>query len=82
MPTLHNHRRCWWLTISPRTFTSSSKALKDDYRIMVANSGAKALEAMEGATPPDLVLLDVVMPAMDGYETCRHSNGPPATVFR
>ena len=46
-------------------------ALKDEYRIMVANSGAKALELVQGPTPPDLVLLDIVMPGMDGYEVCR-----------
>ena len=46
-------------------------ALKDEYRIMVANSGPKALELALGATPPDLVLLDIVMPGMDGYEVCR-----------
>ena len=41
------------------------------YEIIAASSGAEALEtvAREG---PDLVLLDVVMPEMDGYETCRH----------
>lgn len=46
-------------------------ALKDEYRIMVANSGPKALELVQGATPPDLVLLDIVMPSMDGYEVCQ-----------
>jgi diguanylate cyclase (GGDEF)-like protein/PAS domain S-box-containing protein len=46
-------------------------ALKDEYRIMVANSGPKALELVQGATPPDLVLLDIVMPGMDGYEVCQ-----------
>lgn len=46
-------------------------ALKDDYRIMVARSGTRALELIEGATPPDLVLLDILMPEMDGYEVCR-----------
>jgi diguanylate cyclase (GGDEF)-like protein/PAS domain S-box-containing protein len=46
-------------------------ALKDEYRIMVANSGAKALELVQGPTPPDLVLLDIVMPGMNGYEVCQ-----------
>lgn len=47
------------------------EALKADYRIRVACTGPKALEMVEGPTPPDLVLLDVVMPDMDGYEVCR-----------
>jgi PAS domain S-box-containing protein len=46
-------------------------ALKDEYRIMVANSGPKALELVQCSTPPDLVLLDIVMPGMDGYEVCK-----------
>jgi PAS domain S-box-containing protein len=53
-------------------------ALKDDYRIMVANSGAKAIEWVLGTTPPDLVLLDIVMPEMDGYEVCRRIKAMPA----
>lgn len=47
------------------------EALKDDYRIQVAASGPKALEIVTGAHPPDLVLLDVLMPGMNGYEVCR-----------
>lgn len=46
------------------------EALKADYRIMVATSGTRALDVMLAANPPDLVLLDVVMPGMDGYEVC------------
>jgi len=45
--------------------------LKDEYRVIVANNGPKALELVQGMTPPDLVLLDIVMPGMDGYEVCR-----------
>jgi diguanylate cyclase (GGDEF)-like protein len=54
------------------------EALKDDYRIQVACDGAKALEMVRGATPPDLVLLDIVMPLMDGYEVCRRIKATPA----
>jgi diguanylate cyclase (GGDEF)-like protein/PAS domain S-box-containing protein len=54
------------------------EALKDDYRIMVANSGAKAIEMVQGPTPPDLVLLDILMPKMDGYEVCRRIKALPA----
>jgi putative two-component system response regulator len=45
--------------------------LMDDYRVKVANSGKKALEIVQSASPPDLVLLDIMMPEMDGYEVCR-----------
>ena len=48
--------------------------LKDEYRVIAATDGAKALVAA-GRTRPDLILLDVMMPVMDGYETCRRLKG-------
>jgi C4-dicarboxylate-specific signal transduction histidine kinase len=54
------------------------EALKEDCRILVACNGAKALEIIQGETPPDLVLLDIVMPEMDGYEVCRRIKAHPA----
>lgn len=62
----------------PENIHELLEALKDDYRIQVACSGAKALEIVQGATPPDLVLLDIVMPLMDGYEVCRRIKATPA----
>ena len=62
----------------PENIHDLLEALKDDYRIMVANSGAKAIELVEGAAPPDLVLLDIVMPGIDGYEVCRRIKATPA----
>ena len=61
----------------PENIHELLEALKDDYRIRVARSGAKALELIEGPTPPDLVLLDVMMPEMDGYEVCRRIKASP-----
>jgi putative two-component system response regulator len=45
--------------------------LKSHYRIKVANSGEKALRIAHSDLPPDLVLLDVMMPDLDGIEVCR-----------
>jgi putative two-component system response regulator len=45
-------------------------ALDDDYSLMVATSGSDALEAVNESVP-DLILLDIMMPGMDGFETCR-----------
>ena len=55
----------------PENIHELLEALKDTYRIQVASSGARALEIVNGPSPPDLVLLDVMMPGMDGYEVCR-----------
>ena len=46
------------------------EALRDDYKLSVALDGAAALRSIE-KNPPDLVLLDIVMPGLDGYEVCR-----------
>lgn len=53
------------------------ETLKDEYRVMVACNGNKALDIITGASPPDLVLLDVRMPGMNGYEVCRHIKATP-----
>ena len=45
--------------------------LRSDYAIKVATDGEKALQIAQSDTPPDLILLDVMMPGMDGYEVCR-----------
>ncbi len=45
-------------------------ALKDEYKLSVALDGGNALGQAE-RNPPDLVLLDIVMPGIDGYEVCR-----------
>src|ERR1700751_3804376 len=44
--------------------------LKDDFKIRVATSGGKALDLVRAKPQPDLILLDVTMPEMDGYEVC------------
>lgn len=51
--------------------------LKTDYRLGVATSGPMALEAV-GRVRPDLILLDVMMPGMSGYEVCRRLKSDPA----
>jgi len=45
--------------------------LSDDYIVKAATSGAMALKIIE-KQKPDLVLLDIMMPGMDGYEVCQH----------
>ena len=45
--------------------------LSSEYSVMVANNGQKAINIVQGTNPPDLILLDVVMPLLDGFEVCR-----------
>jgi response regulator RpfG family c-di-GMP phosphodiesterase len=52
--------------------------LKGVFRVKVALKGSRALE-LAAAEPPDLILLDVMMPEMDGYDVCRKLKGDPAT---
>ncbi|MGB7730153.1 MAG: SpoIIE family protein phosphatase [Candidatus Acidiferrum sp.] len=47
-----------------------SAILKDDFKVRIATSGAKALDLVKIEPHPDLILLDVTMPEMDGYEVC------------
>ncbi|MDD2237398.1 MAG: response regulator [Kiritimatiellae bacterium] len=55
----------------PANLSVMSDYLKDfDYRVIVARDGESALARAEYGKP-DLILLDVLMPKMDGYETCR-----------
>lgn len=49
----------------------SQMLIRAGYRVRVAKNGARALESVY-ASPPDLVLLDIMMPDMDGYAVCEH----------
>ena len=53
--------------------------LKDDYRVKVAKDGYKAIELAKQQPLPDLVLLDVIMPEMNGFEVCEKLKNDPAT---
>jgi CheY-like chemotaxis protein len=63
---------------TPDNITLLSSLLKDKYNTKVANSGATALQIV-AAAPVDLILLDIMMPDMDGFETCRRLKADPRT---
>ena len=65
---------------TPENLELMSALLLDDYRIKVASSGVKALRIAAGSQQPDLILLDIMMPEMDGYEVCRLLKVNPATA--
>lgn len=55
----------------PENIDLLCEVLKDDYRLKVALNGKEALNIVLSAEPPDIVLMDVMMPFMDGYEACK-----------
>jgi len=56
---------------SPENLELMGGLLGDLYRVKVANSGSRALKILEGELLPDLILLDVMMPEMSGWDVCR-----------
>ena len=64
---------------TPSNLALLSDILQGDYRIKVATDGTKALAVARSAEPPDLILLDVMMPGMDGYEVCTRLKREVAT---
>ena len=55
---------------TPDNLSLMSGILKDSYKVKVANSGEKALQIAGTLPAPDLILLDIMMPGIDGYQTC------------
>jgi len=64
---------------APDNIQLLSGLLKEKYKIKAATSGEKALVVARKTPPPDLILLDVMMPGMDGYEVCRQLQADAAT---
>lgn len=64
---------------TPANLTLVGSLLRDDYQVKLAARGDKALQLCASA-PPDLVLLDLMMPEMDGFEVCRRLKADPATA--
>ena len=64
---------------TPDNLRLMSGRLKDQHRVKVAINGAKGLQIAASDAPPDLALLDIMMPDMDGHEACRRLEAAPKT---
>ncbi|WP_247646513.1 response regulator [Deefgea sp. CFH1-16] len=78
---LISHRRTILLVDdTPNNLTVLNAILKDTYKVRIANNGEQALRLAERLPIPDLILLDVMMPGMDGFEVCRSLKSNVSTV--
>src|SRR5689334_7095796 len=64
---------------APANIRVVNEILRGSYRVRVATNGEKALELANDSSGPDLILLDVVMPGMNGYEVCERLKANSAT---
>ena len=64
---------------TPDNLSLMSGLLKDIYKVKVANSGEKAIKVVQGEGPPDLILLDIMMPGLSGYDVCKRLKADKAT---
>ncbi len=64
---------------TPENLTVLGELLQPAYRVRAANSGRRALQIAEADPTPDLILLDVMMPEMDGYEVLARLRANPRT---
>ena len=64
---------------TPQNLSLMSNLLEELYTVKLAPSGARALK-IAATHPPDLILLDIMMPDMDGYEVCRQLKANPETA--
>ncbi len=65
---------------TPANIEVLRQLLRSDYRVLAAITGEKALEIARREPKPDLILLDIMMPGMDGYEVCRRLKADYATA--
>ena len=64
---------------TPENLSVLGELLQSSYRVRAANSGRRALQIAHGTPAPDLILLDVMMPEMDGFDVLAELRNNPAT---
>ncbi|MBX9936370.1 MAG: response regulator, partial [Burkholderiaceae bacterium] len=63
----------------PDNLTLIAGLLRGLYRVVAANNGEKAIAIASGEHPPDLILLDIMMPGLSGYDVCQRLKAQPTT---
>ena len=64
---------------TPNDLSLIANLLRDDYRVQVARNGESCISIAGADKAPDLILLDIMMPELDGYEVCMRLKANPAT---
>ena len=64
---------------TPEILSLIHSLLRDTYQVKSANNGSKGLQIARSEPQPDLILLDIMMPGMDGYEVCTQLKDDPKT---
>jgi putative two-component system response regulator len=77
MAALHPEHTILVVDDSPENIALLCQVLESSYAVRVAASGRKALQIVFDDNPPDLILLDVIMPGIDGLEVCRRIKSNP-----
>ncbi|MBF0322224.1 MAG: response regulator, partial [Magnetococcales bacterium] len=77
----HPHKMGTVLVVddAPESINTIRNALASHFQILVATRGEMALKVVR-QTLPDIILLDILMPGMDGYATCQHLKSNPNTA--
>jgi len=78
LDTAHNHPTLLLVDDHPINIRVLQQIFASDFQLLTATHGEQAL-AICKSTPPDLVLLDIVMPGLDGFEVCTRLKADPAT---
>ncbi len=74
-----NRTRLLIIDDAPTNIAILGEGLKSEFQLAVATNGTTGLKLARGEPRPHLILLDIVMPGMDGYEVCRTLKSDPAT---
>ena len=80
MEKMGNNKTILVVDDMPENITVLREILKSEYSVVAATNGSKAIRISQSQNPPDLILLDIIMPDMDGYEVCTRLKSDKRTL--